>query len=219
MARSLCGLPLSEAARYDIADEALAISSQRELDTARNPEGYMVAVAWNLGLKYVRVWGKVDLVEDQAVLDAAVERSVRSAGGDVHVEAFDWEMAEDRAPDVFGPSFDQEMTACALEAIEGLTARQTKAVAQLSSKGLSAAEIAKELGIPRNQVDQQWHRAVLRIRAMPEVKKHLRTRLVPGEEKGSTHTDATRSGRNDKVDDGRVRSRAGGYGGSGGLRG
>lgn len=160
---------LSWVMREDLVGEAIACAlGSRRLDAVRCQIAYAVKIAQRQAADMLRESATVRLVDDVGVLESA------AAGRDLH-DGTGWGEGEPTGGRrVWGPSDADELIAATHAAIASLDPSQMRDVAVLRSAGMPVREVSEHLGIPRNQVDQQWYRAVQKVRAVPQIKDRLR---------------------------------------------
>ncbi|MFI6281839.1 RNA polymerase sigma factor [Streptomyces sp. NPDC050988] len=161
-----CDSYFSEACLYDFADDAIekSVLSGR-LDPRRSPLTYMANQAVWCAVRRIKTRSPVDLMETVA-LDACTP----DQRGPHHLDCAPWEPTALQAA--------EDSRAAALRAWHELPASQQRTVMELRIEGLTAEAAAERLGIPVNQVYQQSHKAVKRLRSDPAVQPRVRAAHV-----------------------------------------
>ncbi|MFF7401760.1 RNA polymerase sigma factor [Streptomyces murinus] len=160
-----CDKYFSEACLYDIADDVIEKSVlSGELDPQKNPLAYMANQATWRAVRTIKRRSPVDLMETVA-LDACTPG----------------QHSNDLSCPPWGSSPLQEAEdsrAAALRAWNELPVSQQRTVMEMRIGGLTSEVAAERLGIPVNQVYQQWHKGVKRLRSNPAIQLRVRTSHV-----------------------------------------
>ncbi|MFB7779159.1 RNA polymerase sigma factor [Streptomyces bauhiniae] len=160
-----CDSYFSEACLYDFADEVIEKSVLGGvLDPRRNPVAYMANQAVWRAMRMIRTRSPVDLMETVTLDTCTREMDGR------HLDCPSWGAS--------APQAAEDSRIAVLRAFNELPTSQQKAVMELRIWGLTCEDAAERLGIPVNQVYQQWHRAVKRLRSDPAVRTRVRTAHV-----------------------------------------
>lgn len=176
VAASLSGFrDLSPAVRQDIASEALyQVLSSGLLDPSRQPVAYIKTTARRLACKWSAQFKSETLVDDGQRLDAAVTAAASREGCSTDPQECIVRDASPADRRLWGPTEEEELLGAVDDAIRDIRAPQTRAVAEMQRQGMRAPDIAVQIGITRNQVDQQWSRGRQAIRSAPAVSDRLR---------------------------------------------
>ncbi|MFE9630102.1 RNA polymerase sigma factor [Streptomyces sp. NPDC006463] len=174
---------LSPAVREDIADGAIEqVFRSGRLDPKGKPVAYIKKTAARLAMKLCRTVPVEELAPDCASLEMAVHHAAARDGRYQEQEFGPTTEGVDDAA-FWGPTDDEETLALVRDAIAAIPARQAREVTRLRGEGMPAREVGETLGIPSNQVDQQWHRGRKAVRASPDVEDRIRPSLLtpPGQ--------------------------------------
>ncbi|MFH8597870.1 RNA polymerase sigma factor [Streptomyces rimosus] len=158
-----CDTYFGEVGLYDFADEAIGASVLGgRLDPQSSPLAYMANLAvWN-AKRSLKSRPPVDLMGPVA-LDACI--SGRQGAG--RLDSAPWAPADAQA--------EEESRSAALQALQDLPSSQMRTVMELrGTEGLAPRDLAERLGIPVNQVYQQWHKGLKRLRSAPAVQSRVR---------------------------------------------
>ncbi|MFD4613586.1 RNA polymerase sigma factor [Streptomyces sp. NPDC058440] len=160
----------------ELADEAfMRAESSGRLDPTRDPVSYICTTAKRLAGK---------------ALNARKRRPQEVSFGEV-AKMPEPRGASEEEPDVTGLGravsglSDEELKRKAMAAFEGISAPQTREVVRrrvLDDE--SATHVAEDLGVPRNQVDQQLHRGLKIMRSNSEIAPYVRASYVQKQRKG-----------------------------------
>ncbi|MFC8709351.1 RNA polymerase sigma factor [Streptomyces sp. NPDC057197] len=172
----------SEDALFEITDEAISqcvLSGQLKAD--KGPVAYMtIRAVWG-AMAVLRRWEPVDLVE-------TVEMNLCPDSEHAqHGHPLAWQSPAQEAS-------EDSLAVCG-KALRDLPATQFRQVMELRIQGLSNREVAQSLGIPLNQVHQQWKRGVSRLRSHADVQDRTRARYT--RRRGDSPGTVDRQDRND----------------------
>ncbi|MEU3512221.1 sigma-70 family RNA polymerase sigma factor [Streptomyces longwoodensis] len=160
-----CDNYLSEACLYELADDVIEkCVLGGELDPQKNPLAYMANQAYWRAVRTIRTRPPVDLMETVALDACTPDQDAH------HADCPPWESSARQAA--------EDCRTAVLRAWRELPMSQLRTVMELRINGLTSEDAAEKLGIPVNQVYQQWHKAVKRLRSDPAVQPRVRTSHV-----------------------------------------
>ncbi|MFE9413899.1 sigma-70 family RNA polymerase sigma factor [Streptomyces sp. NPDC006704] len=159
-----CDSYFGEVCLYDFADEAIEKSVLGgKLDTSNSPLTYMANLATWSAQRRIKSRPPVDLMEPVTLEACALDRQ-----GSDHLDCSLWGHAATEEA--------EESRIAVWKALRDLPENsQLRTVIELRvTHGLTSKDAAERLGIPVNQVYQQWHRGIARLRNDPAIRSRVR---------------------------------------------
>ncbi|MFF8248081.1 sigma-70 family RNA polymerase sigma factor [Streptomyces griseus] len=152
---------LSTAEREDVASEAIIRAvSRAQFDPSDQPVAYIKTIARNLALKKLNKLNKPQTEVASVLMDHT-----------------DLDALAGTAADTGEAEQEQELTDLAVEAL-GQVSPQQREVTVRRAREEKPSEIASELGVSTQQVYTQYHRALTKVRASPQISPFVREAYV-----------------------------------------
>ncbi|MFE3676066.1 sigma-70 family RNA polymerase sigma factor [Streptomyces griseus] len=152
---------LSTAEREDVASEAIIRAvSRAQFDPSDQPVAYIKTIARNLALKKLNKLNKPQTEVAGVLMDHT-----------------DLDALASTAADTGEAEKEQELTDLAVEAL-GQVSPQQREVTVRRAREEKPSEIASELGVSTQQVYTQYHRALTKVRASPQISPFVREAYV-----------------------------------------
>ncbi|MEU7190282.1 hypothetical protein [Streptomyces sp. NPDC045369] len=158
-----CDHYFGEACLYDFADDAIEASVRRgQLNPDSSPLAYMANHAVWKAQRSLRSRPPVDLMEP-----AALDACTFGRQGTGHRDAASGACA--------GAQAEEESRSVVLQVLRNMPNSQMRTVMELmGTQGLMSQDTAEKLGIPVNQVYQQWYRGLKYLCSDPAVRSRVR---------------------------------------------
>jgi RNA polymerase sigma factor (sigma-70 family) len=158
---------LNTAEREDVASEAIIRAvSRAQFDPSDQPVAYIKTIARNLALKKIEELKKP-------------KREVAR----VFMDHTDLDTLACTAVDAGEAEQEQELTDLAVEAL-GQVSPQQREVTERRAREEKPADIASALGVSTQQVYTQYHRALTKVRALPQISPLVREAYVRPSKEG-----------------------------------
>ncbi|MFF3790842.1 sigma-70 family RNA polymerase sigma factor [Streptomyces sp. NPDC001981] len=160
---SLSTFALSAAEHEDLAEDALLrfLEGDRPVD---NPVAYMITIARRLAVKALAVAKAEQLTEDMTSI--------------VSMPASIDDGREESDHTVWGLSEDEELAQQSRRAVRDVPGQSGEVIRARLLEGHSAAQVAQQTGRPANQIYQEYHRGLARVRNAPQIMPYVRDTYV-----------------------------------------